>query len=252
MTAIRNTAADTVSMENALRMNPAFSQWPRDAMARLLASSRTGRHAAGTVFLNELREKTETFLVVSGEAMLTLVSRDGDQFDVMILGPGMLMGMAQMFSGPTRAALAYRAHSDVVAIHMPTRLIVEALDEQPVLWKDMMFMMTRQSAAQVRTVSSQIAGSLRQRVAATVDRLAALYGTSVAGESCVRLRVSQATLATLLQANRQAVHRELKAIAASGAIDLAYKAIVVKDFEMLRCHAVEARSASNEGAAGSW
>lgn len=240
MTAFRNTSGDTVSMESFLRMNPAFSPWSRDAMARLLASSRTGRHVVGSVFLNELRDTAETFLIVSGEAIASLVSRDEEQFDVMILGPGVLMGIAQIFSGTTQAALSFRAHSDVVAIHMPTPLIVETLDREPALWRDMLFMMTHQSAAQVRTVSGQIAGSLRQRVAATVDRLAALYGTSLAGESSIRLQVSQATLAMLLQANRQAVHRELKAIEASGAIELAYKAIVVRDVEVLKRHAAQA------------
>lgn len=241
MTAIRNTSGDTVSMENFLRMNPAFSPWPCAAMARLLASSQIGRHAVGSVFLNELHNTAETFFIISGEAMLAFVSREEEQFDVMILGPGILVGIGRVFGGTAQAALAFRAHSDVVAIHMPTSLIVEILDQQPALWKDMLLMMTRQSATQVHTLGSQIAGSLRQRVAAAVERLAGLYGTKGAGESSICLRVSQATLAMMLQANRQAVHRELKAIAASGAIGLAYKAIVVRDAEVLKRYAVEAQ-----------
>ena len=241
MTEIKNSPGDIVIMENSLRMNSAFSPWSREAMNRLLSSSKIGRHTAGFVFSGDLREAAESFFVISGEVMVTLISREGAQFNVMIMGPGVLMGIAQIFNGTSQIVLAFRAHSDVMVIHMPTSLVVEILDREPVLWKAMVLMMTRQSAAQVHTVSSQIAGPLRQRVAAAIERLAALYGTRVRGGLSIRLQISQAILATMLQANRQAVHRELKAIAASGVISLQYKAIEIRDLDALKNKAIQAQ-----------
>lgn len=238
---IKNSPEDIVMMENSLRMNSAFSPWSREKMNRLLSSSKIGRHAAGCVFSTDLREVAESFFVISGEVMVTLISREGAQFNVMIMGPGVLMGIAQIFSGASQIVLAFGAHSDVTAVHMPTSLIVETLDREPVLWKAMVLMMTRQSAAQVHTVSSQIAGPLRQRVPAAIERLAALYGTRARGEFSIRLQISQAILATMLQANRQAVHRELKAIAASGVIRLQYKAIEIRDLDALKNYAIKAQ-----------
>ena len=240
MTEIKNCPDEIVIMENSLRMNSAFSPWSREAMNRLLSSSKIGRHAAGFVFSTDLREVAESFFVISGEVMVTLISREGAQFNVMIIGPGVLMGIAQIFNGASQISLAFRAHSDVTVIHMPTSLVVEILDREPVLWKAMVLMMTRQSAAQVHTVSSQIAGPLRQRVVAAIERLAALYGTRARGGFSIRLQISQAILATMLQANRQAVHRELKAIAASGVISLQYKAIEIRDLDALRNKAIQA------------
>ncbi|MCR6476282.1 Crp/Fnr family transcriptional regulator [Variovorax sp. ZS18.2.2] len=237
---IKNTPGDLVLMENFLRMNRAFSPWSREAMNRLLAFSQIGRHAAGFVLSTDLCAAGESFLVISGEVMVSHISRDGEQFNMMMMGCGVFVGIAQIFGGTSHTVLALAAHSAVMAIHMPTSLIVELMDREPALWKEMVLMMTHQSAIQVSIVSTQIAGSLQQRAAATIERLAALYGTCARGESAIRLQVSQATLATMLQANRQAVHRVLKAIAASGAISLEYKTIAIRDLDALKRYAVEA------------
>ena len=240
MTEIRNSPGDMAMMENFLRMSSAFSPWSREAMNRLLSFSKIGRHAPGFVFWSDLHEKAESFLVISGEVMAALISREGAKINLTILGPGVLVGIPQIFGGVSKVVLAFEAHSDVTAIHMPTSLIVDILDREPVLWKAMVIMVTHQSAAQVHTVISQIAGPLRQRVAAAIERLAALYGTRAGGGFSIRLQVSQAILATMLQANRQAVHRELKAMAASGVISLQYKAIEIPDLDALKRYVVEA------------
>jgi CRP/FNR family cyclic AMP-dependent transcriptional regulator len=237
---IKNSVGDIALMENFLRMNPAFAPWSREAMNQLLASSKIGRHSPDFVFSTDLCAAGHSFLVISGEAMITHTSQAGEQFNMMMVGPGIFVGVAQIFGGKSHAMLSLVAHSDVMAIHIPTSLIVELLDRKSALWKDMVLMSVRQSAVQVNMVSTQIAGSLRQRAAATIERLAALYGTRAKGESSIRLQVSQATLAAMLQANRQAAHRVLKAIAASGAISLEYKTIAIRDLDALKSYAVEA------------
>ncbi|MGJ7528319.1 Crp/Fnr family transcriptional regulator [Variovorax sp. GB1P17] len=230
----RNSAADLMLMERALRATQAFSPWPLAAMSHLLSSSYVGRHPRGHVLSSELNPVAETFLIISGEVMAARVWPAGERFVVMLLGQGVVMGLTQVFGKADRTAFDFSAHNEVVAVHMPTPLIVETLDKEPALWKEMALMMLGQHAAHVRTLRSQIEGSLRRRVASTIERLAALYGAPVAGGGAVvRLQISQASLATLLQANRQAVNRELKALAASGSIGLEYNAMTVRDPEAL-------------------
>jgi hypothetical protein len=86
-------------------------------------------------------------------------------------------------------------------------------------------------------VYGQVTGSLRQRVATTMLRLAVLHGMHAGGD-VVRLQLSQASLAAMLQANRQAVHKELKVLAAAGAIGLEYNAMTVLDQGALRLFAI--------------
>ncbi|MFH0130062.1 Crp/Fnr family transcriptional regulator [Variovorax sp. VaC1] len=233
MSQLRASIADAMLMSAELRTVPAFSSWSRVAMEKLLSHSRVGRHLRGDVFSSELRTPAETFLIVYGEAMAARVSPQGERSVVMLLGPGVVMGMTQVFGNAERAAYDFSAHSDVVAIHMPTPLILSILDADPMLWKGMLFMLVQQHAAHVETLRSQIEGALQRRVAATIERLAALYGSRTA-QGGVRLQLSQSSLATMLQANRQAINKELKALADTGAIGLEYSALTVLDPDALR------------------
>lgn len=203
-------------------------------MNKLLSHSCTGRHPPGHVFSTELRGPPETFLIVSGEAMLARVSPQDERFVVMLLGPGSIVGMNQVFLRPERAAYDFTAHSEVVAIHMPTLLLFELLDAEPILWKAMTQAIMQQNVDNGETLRNQIKGCLRQRVAATIERLAALYGSRIARDGGVRLQLSQSNLATMQGANRQAINKELKALSDAGAVCLEYNALTVLDPDALR------------------
>ncbi|MDQ0017353.1 CRP-like cAMP-binding protein [Variovorax boronicumulans] len=234
MSGARQSIAELVFMEVALREKSAFSSWPPAAMNKLLSHSYVGRHPRGHVFSSELQGPGETFLLISGEVMAACVFRQRERFVLMLLGPGVMMGITQAFGSAERAAYDFSAHREVVAIHMPTLLLLEILDADPFLWKEMMLMIVRQQAGHVGMLRSQIEGALRRRVASTIERLAALYGNRIAEGGGVRLQLSQSNLAEILQANRQAIHKELKALANAGVIGLEYNALTVLDQDALK------------------
>ncbi|MDH6166486.1 CRP-like cAMP-binding protein [Variovorax boronicumulans] len=230
----RQPIADPACVEAILRATSAFSSWPATAMSKLLSHSCTGRHPPGHVFSSELRGPPEILLIVSGEAMVARVSPQGERFVVMLLGPGSILGMNQVFGRADRAANEFTAHSEVVAIHMPTLLLFELLDAEPILWKAMMQTVVEQNAGHGETLRNQIEGGLRRRIAATIERLAALHGTRIARGREVRLQLSQSDLATMLGANRQTINKELKALSDAGAVCLEYNALTVLNPEALR------------------
>ncbi|MGJ7528317.1 Crp/Fnr family transcriptional regulator [Variovorax sp. GB1P17] len=234
----QNSLEDVAFMERALRTRQAFAPWSFTTMTRLLRSSRVGRHPRGSVVWTDLGGVSEYILFVSGHTSVGRVSPEGDRFSLLLWGPGDFT-----YIKPVReeALPAFRhghydyvATTDVVAIHMPMALLLEILDSEPMLWKEALLMSERQHVSYTHTVQGQVAGSLQQRVAFTVQRLAALHGTRAKGDGVVRLQVSQASLAMMLQANRQAVNKELKALAAAGAIGLEYNAMTVLNPEALR------------------
>ncbi|MDP9994781.1 CRP-like cAMP-binding protein [Variovorax boronicumulans] len=230
----RHAITDLKFMDAALRKRSAFSSWSSAAMNKLLARSYVGRHSRGHVFSSELHGPTETFLLVSGEALAACVFPQRERFAVMLLGPGVMMGITQVLGSANRAAYDFSAHREVMAIHMPTLLLLEILDAEPLLWKDMLLMVVRQHVSHVGMLRSQIEGALRRRVVSTIDRLAGLYGDRVAEGGGVRLQLSQSNLAEILQANRQAIHKELKALANAGAIALEYNALTVLNQDALK------------------
>jgi CRP-like cAMP-binding protein len=231
-----NSPGNMAFMSRVLRAKQVFSPWSAPAMERLLMSSRVGRHPRGCVVGVE-----EYVLIVSGIMSVGRVSPEGKRFGLILFGPGDLSYFKPVREGAMpvfHGIYNYIAMTDVVAIHMPMRLILETLDSEPLLWKEALQMSARQQASYIRTVYGQVTGSLRQRVASTVLRLAALHGMRAGGgEDAVHLPVSQANLAAMLQANRQAVHKELQTLAAAGAIGLAYNAVTVLDQGALRLFA---------------
>jgi DNA-binding transcriptional MocR family regulator len=68
-----------------------------------------------------------------------------------------------------------------------------------------------------RTLMDYQTGSTRQRLAATIARLAQLYGAGD-GSSGLRLRLSQDDLATMLQVSRQSINREMRVLEKQGLV----------------------------------
>ena len=68
-------------------------------------------------------------------------------------------------------------------------------------------------------------------------RLADTWGQQRAGATLVSLKLSQDEFAALLAVTRQALNRELKALEALRAIDIAYSQITVLDHALLEAAA---------------
>lgn len=234
MSRAKNSVEDIILVETTLHKLKAFELWPRAAMARLLSASYVGHHAPAEVVSNELSGVSETFIIVSGQVIGARASEKDGLFPVILLGPGVLMGITQPFGKRERTAYTFTAQTQVVAIHIPNSLLIELLDANPARWKEMLVMMVGQHAAHAQTLKRQAAGLLQQRLAATLDRLAHLYGTKGEADSAIRLQVSQAELAAILQVTRQALSRELTKLVKTGAISLGYKTLTVLKSQALQ------------------
>jgi len=231
MNPVQNYSNGVELMEERVRINPAFASWTRESINVILSSAQIKRKAAG---LNLFEKEDEVIIIVAGQLMVYHLTPKSEELIPMLLGPGELIGISRIITGESGAANIFKAHTDVVTIHIPALLIAETLDQKPILWKDMLSVLLRQNAAYLHALSCQAIGSLRQRVAATLERLSALYGICNEKNSSVRLRVSQLDLAAMLQANRSSVNRELKVIAMSGAILLRHMEIEISDFDVLK------------------
>jgi CRP-like cAMP-binding protein len=224
------TSDDAALMEVSLRLTQGFAAWPPAAMAQLLSSSELGRHARGDLVASEAGA-TETFAIVTGHVLGGL-PRGGTR-TVVFFGPGMVVGLARVFDAEFPVELYhYHAHDDVVAVHMPTLLVLEILDREPRLWKDIAHMTLKQHGLVRDAFLSHAIGVFRRRLAATIDRLAALYGTDAQGT--LRLRVRQEDLAAMLQVSRQSVNKEIGTMADAGVIRSEYNTLTILDHEALR------------------
>lgn len=214
-------------MERTLREMRGFAEWSPVPMSRLLASSRLRWHRRGDL-LSAQAEAPEIFAIVTGHAMQVDASQTGNRLEWVLCGSGSLLGFCHMFD-LKNSFREYIANDDVVAIHIPGRLLFELLDDDPVRWKDMGPMLMKQEREQMEMASGQVIGALPQRLAWTIEQLAALRGTRAEAGATPRLRLTQQDLATLLRVDRHSVHRTLAAWAATGMIKVEYNAIAILD-----------------------
>jgi CRP/FNR family cyclic AMP-dependent transcriptional regulator len=226
-----SSSDDAPLIERALRLTQGFASWPPAAMSRLVSASHLKHHARSELLTSEA-SACATFSVVSGHVVVERGRRQGEVVKMYLLGPGALIGLAQMIDRDDPIVHSHRAHDEVVAVHMPTNLLFEILDCHPLLWREMLSMVMSQHGEMREALLGQAIGSLRARLATTIDRLATAHGTDVGGT--LRLRARQDDLAAILQVTRQSLSKELKALVASQVVGTKYNAITILNLEALR------------------
>lgn len=203
-------------------------------MRSLVESSSLRRHKRGAVFAEESQELCETLSVVSGYLMGERAMTDSSVSAVGLVGPGTVVGLSYAMTQGARSGFRYRAHTDAVVVHIPSRVLLDLLDAEPSAWKDMAAMLLRQKREMHSTVLTHIIGSLHQRVAATVERLAHLYGTTEGDTVKLRLQITQEDLAALLQVSRPTINKALRVLESESILALEYKTITILDRKRLQ------------------
>jgi CRP/FNR family transcriptional regulator, cyclic AMP receptor protein len=220
-------------MEQALRMTPAFAQWPRGLMGQLLAASRLCRYSRGERVPTE-GATTEVLALVSGHLTAGRTPAGGVRAPFILVGPGMLAGITHALGADDDASYDFMAIDEAVVGHLPVPLLLQSLDHAPELWRDMALMLLRQQREALNTLMKQLTGMLPQRLAATIVRLAELYGSKEAEDLRIRISLKQEDLAALLRTSRQSVNRELQSLVVRGAIALRHQTITILDLPALK------------------
>jgi CRP-like cAMP-binding protein len=160
---------------------------------------------------------------------------------VGLAGPGILIGVARAIVENDDEIYDYSALDDSVVVLMPTPLLLQILEQFPLLWRDMALKLLKQNRAEMSTLMKRMIGTLSCRLAATIERLATLYGVREQGNLQVRLRLTQEDLASILQVTRQSVNKDLRMLELRGVVALDYNIITVLNPEALKKAASESR-----------
>ena len=230
---LENASSESAIIESALRMTQGFFRWPAARMRSLVEISKLRKHKRGSMCAEESQDQCETIAVVSGYLMCERRMTDGSASAVGLIGPGTIVGLSYAMQQSARNGFRYRAHTDTVVVHTPSTTLLDLLDAEPLLWKDMAGMLLRQKREMHSTVLTQSIGSLNKRVAATVERLAQLYGTTEGNAVKLRLQITQEDMAALLQVSRPTINKALRALESDGILALEYKTITILDRKRL-------------------
>jgi CRP-like cAMP-binding protein len=220
--------ADLALIEHSLRWTEGFSDWSPQALRQLAEGSRLARHPRRELVASDALAPRQTLAIVTGQLMVRSIAAEGSRYAVGLVGAGTVIATGRLQIGGS-PALEFHAHSDATAIHIPTALLTHLLDVEPRRWRPMLLMLLRQQRDLRASLMDRALGATRQRIAATVDRLAQTYGWSEGADGNLRLRLSQEDLADLLQVSRQTVNRELRALATDGVLVSDYNALKILD-----------------------
>ncbi|MGJ7530127.1 Crp/Fnr family transcriptional regulator [Variovorax sp. GB1P17] len=226
-------SADTGFIRSELLAAESFSGWSPAAIESLLPTARLGRYERGEMVKREDVGEPEVLLVLSGHMLASRLYPDDSRVPVFIFNPGYVASIQAPLDNEKHAFYAYEAHDSALVLHLSARLVLDRLDTTPFLWKAMAKVVVKQHRSIASTLLDFQSGNTRRRLAATISRLARIYGVDDDTRN-VRLRLSQDDLAAMLQVSRRSINGEMRALEAKGLVRSEYNAVTVLDLQGLR------------------
>jgi CRP/FNR family cyclic AMP-dependent transcriptional regulator len=213
-----------------------------------MKSARLERYGRRTQVLAHDRHRRELLVVVSGCLEISSMSTGGRKYVNALLGPGQVAPLVRLLE-EVPLAYDYHAHEDSVIVHLPCDAVIEVLDAEPVLWRDVAKLGLQRQRLSIVLLQNQMLNSVHGRVAATLMSLVHFYGgqgSSGQGQGQIQgqgteegeaagplVRLSQTDLAAMLGLSRQTINKELGRLVEEGAIDMRYKRIRIVDAQRL-------------------
>ena len=196
----------------------------RDALARLC---RWHRYTAHQYIIGHRDETNDVYFIVGGRVRVTIFSPSGKEVSFRDLSAGKSFGELSAIDGATRSA-AVIALSDTVLASMSAEAFRRVLNDRP----DVAAKMMQYLAGLVRKLSDRVvefsALAVRNRIHAELLRLARDQGYD--GNTAIIMPApTHADIASRVSTHREAVTRELNALARDGLIERRDGAFVIAD-----------------------
>jgi CRP-like cAMP-binding protein len=200
----------------------------RDALARLC---RWRRYAAHEYIIGHQDETNDVYFIVGGRVHVTIFSPSGKEVSFADLPAGKSFGELAAIDDAPRSATVI-ALSDTVLASMPAEAFRRVLNDYPeVATKMMQFL-----AGLVRRLSDRVVEfsvlAVRNRIQAELLRLARDQGFD-ADTAIITPVPTHADIASRVSTHREAVTRELNALARDGLIERRDGGLVITDIARL-------------------
>lgn len=172
------------------------------------------------------------YLVKKGKIKLFRTTADGREIILDILGPGEIFGELALAGEEFRSHSAEALEDGLVCI-IPRRIFEEMARRHP----DFAFRIIKLIGFRFRSLESRIEDlafqNVQDRLLLTLRNLAQRHGIPE-GNGAIRLPVTQANLAFLIGATREAVADQLKELKREGLVETTYRAVHLPRPEALR------------------
>jgi CRP-like cAMP-binding protein len=206
-----------------------FSQVSAEQLTRLSAAVQQVRLRRGDVLFHRGEPCTGFFVVARGQMKLALVSAEGNEKVLEIIGPGESFAEAAMFADrPFPVTASALAATDLLAI--PNWAVLDLVDADPMVARRMLAGLSVRLHRLVADVAGLALHSGTQRVIGfLLGQVRAADGASLAGPVRVRLPVGKAVLASRLSLTPETFSRVLRLLTEQGLVSVDGRDVVLHD-----------------------
>ena len=222
--------------EDLVRAVPLLARLPEADLRALASQGQVRRHPAGKTIFREGGPGDSLHIVIEGAVRIAVLSPAGEEVTIALLGPGEFVGHLALLDDRPRSASAIASQ--------PTKTLVVTRDafarwlsERP----QAALALLETLSLMVRSTDEALADlaflDLRHRLAKRLLDLAAAHPeaeTEGQHSSEVRLRITQAELASMLSVSRESVNKQLNQFAREGWIVLGRGSVTLTDPAALR------------------
>ena len=194
-----------------------FNGLNADDLRRLAGIARAVSLPEGAALFEQGEESEGLYIISSGIVRIYLTAEDGREATINLLEAGEVIGEIAILDGLPRSAGA-AALTDTTLVFIPNAPFCEMIDTSPKLNRQVILMLCERLRAANGLVDQAIFHDLRHRLVMLLRQIALIHGRVEKDMATVDLDLTQGMLAQMLGASREAVNKQLKALAKEGRI----------------------------------
>lgn len=217
----------TIDIAAELDRTVLFGGLDKDDLARLSAIARQTTLAATETLFDQGDESDGLYIVASGIVRIFLSADDAREATINLLEEGEVIGEMSLLDGLPRSAGA-AALTDTRLIFIPREPFMQLLEASPRLARQIILMLCERLRAANAQVDQAIFHDLRHRLLELLRQLAVIHGRIEEDVAIVDLDLTQGTLAQMLGSSREAVNKQLRALAKEDRIEMDGRHIKVR------------------------
>jgi CRP-like cAMP-binding protein len=194
-----------------------FSGLDPDELRRLAGIAREMTLPPGGTLFSQGEESDGLYIVMTGIVRIYLTADDGREATISLLEDGEMIGEISLIDGLPRSAGA-AALTETKLVFIPHRSFCDLLDSSTKLARQVLLMLCERLRAANGQVDQAIFHDLRYRLVVLLRQIAVIHGRIEKDVAVVDLDLTQGMLAQMLGASREAVNKQLRALAKEGRV----------------------------------